>query len=263
MIFFPDIDPVALRIGPLSIYWYGLSYLVGISIAWKYLSNRTDRIASGWDREKLSDVIFYSAVGGIIGGRLGYVLFYNAVNYLENPLSIFSIWEGGMSFHGGILGVIAALFWLSREYGRSFLSLTDFIVPAIPICLGLGRIANFVNQELWGSPTSQPWGVVFTIPAAGFVPRHPTQLYEALLEGLLLFYLLYLIGKEPKRLGVLSGWFLCLYGTFRCGVEFFREPDAHIGYLASSWLTMGQTLSFPMILAGLVLVLRNTASEKQ
>ena len=259
MILFPDIDPVALRIGPLSIYWYGLSYLVGIAIAWKYLSAKGKRLGSVWDGEKVSDVIFYAALGGIVGGRLGYILFYNAASYLDAPLSIFSIWEGGMSFHGGVLGVAVAIFWLSRKWGKPFLSLTDFIVPALPICLGLGRVANFVNQELWGSQTSLPWGVVFTNPAAGFVARHPTQLYEALLEGLVLFYLLHLLGRQTKPLGVLSGWFLCLYGTFRCGVEFFREPDAHIGYLAADWFTMGQALSVPMILVGLILVLRNRA----
>ena len=263
MIFLPDIDPVALRIGPLSVYWYGLSYLVGIAVAWKYLSNKSATAGSGWDQEKVSDLIFYSALGGIVGGRLGYILFYNAANYIDDPLRIFYIWEGGMSFHGGVLGVVVAIFWLSRKLERRFLSLTDFIVPALPICLGLGRVANFVNQELWGAPTSLPWGVIFTNPVAGFIPRHPTQLYEALLEGLLLFYLLYFIGRHTKRLGAMSGWFLCLYGTFRCGVEFFREPDAHIGYLAAGWLTMGQVLSFPMILVGLTLILRNTAPEKR
>ncbi|MEX2482875.1 MAG: prolipoprotein diacylglyceryl transferase [Gammaproteobacteria bacterium] len=253
MIYFPAIDPVAVQIGPLAIHWYGLSYVAGIGLAWWYLRSRAARF--GWNAAEVGDLVFYIALGGVVGGRVGYVLFYNAGSYIDDPLAIFAVWQGGMSFHGGLLGMAAVIAWLARRSGRRFLEIGDFIVPAIPIGLGLGRIANFVNQELWGAPTNLPWGVVFSHPAAGGIARHPTQLYEAFLEGLCLFVLLYFVSRARPPLGVVSGVFLAGYGLFRSLVELVREPDQHIGYLAGDWLTMGQVLSLPMFAAGLGLLL--------
>ena len=255
MIRFPDIDPVAIEIGPLAIHWYGLSYIAGIALAWWLLKRRAAAPGSGWTPQQVGDVVFYAALGGVLGGRIGYALFYNARSYLEDPSAIFAVWQGGMSFHGGVIGMVLAVAWLARAQGRPFLDISDFLVPVVPIGLGLGRIANFVNQELWGAPTTLPWGVMFTHPAAGAVARHPTQLYEALLEGLVLFLVLDGVRRGAPPRGTLTGVFLLGYGVFRALVELLREPDAHIGYLAWGWVTMGQLLSLPMIVAGLALLL--------
>lgn len=255
MIPFPPIDPVAFKVGPVAVHWYGLSYIVGIALGWGLLHDRAGRSDGRWTRDQVADLVFYAALGGVLGGRLGYILFYNLEAYLAEPLGIFAVWRGGMSFHGGALGMSLALAWYARACKRSFFELADFLVPVIPVGLGLGRIANFVNQELWGAPTDLPWGVVFTNPVAGGVARHPSQIYEALLEGLLLFVILNLLARKPRPHGTLLGCFLMLYAVFRFAVEFVREPDAHIGYLAFDWLTMGQLLSVPMFVIGLVLVI--------
>ena len=199
-------------------------------------------------------MVFYAAIGGVLGGRIGYTLFYNFEQTLNDPISIFAVWQGGMSFHGGVLGFIFAIALFARKHSARFVEVTDFLVRAVPIGLFFGRIANFVNQELWGAPTNLAWGVLFTHPAAGGVPRHPSQLYEAALEGIVLFVILFIVAKQTRRLGVVSAAFLIGYGLFRFLVEFIREPDEHIGYLAGEWLTMGQLLSLPMVLLGLALI---------
>lgn len=261
MIQFPAIDPVALELGPLAIRWYGLSYLAGIALAWGLLHRRCGRGAAGdWTTEQVSDLVFHVALGAVLGGRLGYVLFYNFAEYLRDPLELLAVWRGGMSFHGGTLGVIVALALFARRVRRPFLAVADFVLPAVPIGLFLGRIANFVNQELWGAPSELPWAVLFTVPGAGGVPRHPSQIYEALLEGLLLFVVLnWLYAARPRR-GVIAAVFLLGYGLSRFAVEFVREPDAHIGYLWQ-WLTMGQLLSVPMIIAGLAILIASLRSS--
>lgn len=256
MIQFPAIDPIAFTLGPLAVRWYGLSYVVGIGLAWWLLHRRCGH-GSGrdWTPEQVSDLVFYAALGAVLGGRLGYVLFYNFQEYLANPAELLAVWRGGMSFHGGMLGVVCAVALYARRLRRPFLAVADFLLPAVPIGLLLGRIANFVNQELWGAPSNLPWAVLFTHPAAGGVPRHPSQLYEALLEGLLLFAVLnWLQAREPRR-GVVAASFLIGYGLCRFAVEFVREPDAHLGYLWQGWLTMGQVLSTPMVIAGLAILL--------
>jgi phosphatidylglycerol---prolipoprotein diacylglyceryl transferase len=255
MLSFPAIDPIAFELGPLAVRWYGLSYLVGIGLAWWLLHRRGGGpTARDWTAEEVSDLVFYAAIGAVLGGRVGYVLFYNFHEYIANPLELFAVWRGGMSFHGGSLGVVIALALFARRTRRRFLAVSDFVIPAVPIGLFLGRIANFVNQELWGAPSELPWAVLFTHPAAGGAARHPSQLYEALLEGLLLFVILnWLQARRPVR-GLVSATFLIGYGLCRFAVEFVREPDAHIGYLWQDWLTMGQVLSLPMVLAGIAIL---------
>jgi phosphatidylglycerol:prolipoprotein diacylglycerol transferase len=244
----PDIDPVAIQIGPLAVRWYGLMYVVGFLAGWWLGTVRARRPGSGWRPEEIADLLFYVALGVILGGRLGYVFFYNLPHYLAHPLEIFYIWQGGMSFHGGLIGVALALWLYARRTARPWLVVTDFLAPLAPLGLGPGRIGNFINQELWGRVTDLPWGMVFK--NAGPWPRHPSQLYEAFLEGLVLFVLLWWYTARPRPAGAASGLFLAGYGTFRFLVEFVREPDPQLGFLAFGWLTMGQLLSLPMILAG-------------
>jgi len=255
MLQFPAIDPVAVTIGPVKIHWYGLAYLVGIGCGWWVLNRRASRPASGWTRDDVADMVFYAALGGVLGGRLGYALFYNFAEYASDPLALLAVWRGGMSFHGGLLGFIVAMIVFARRRGRSFFEVADFVIPVVPIGLFCGRIANFVNQELWGAPSTLPWAVVFTDPAAGGIPRHPSQLYEAALEGLVLSLLLNWLWRRTPRRGIIAGSFLLGYGLFRFGVEFVREPDRQIGYLNDTWLTMGHVLSAPMVLVGLIIVL--------
>ena len=254
MIPFPPIDPVAFTLGPLAVHWYGLSYIVGIGLGWGLLHDRARRSAGRWSADQVADLVFYAALGAVLGGRLGYILFYNLQSYLAQPLSILAVWRGGMSFHGGVLGLSLALVWFARAQRRSFLEVADYLVPVVPIGLGLGRLANFVNQELFGAPTQLPWGVLFTNPAAAGLVRHPTQIYEAMLEGALLFVILNVLARKPRPHGTLLAAFLILYGIFRSAVELLREPDAHIGYLAYGWLTMGQLLCLPMLVIGIWLL---------
>jgi len=208
----------------------------------------------GWKQEHIDDMVFYATLGIIIGGRLGSVLFYNLPYYLDQPIDIFKINQGGMSFHGGLIGVLLAMFWFARKTNSRFFNVIDFIAPVVPIGLGCGRIGNFINGELWGAPSSVPWAMIFPSAYAGGVPRHPSQLYEALLEGLLLLIILWFYSAKPRPMMAVSGLFLLGYGIFRSSIEFVREPDAHLGYLAFDWLTMGQILSLPMILLGIILL---------
>lgn len=252
MLTYPDIDPVALQFGPLKIHWYGISYVAGILIAWWLLRLRATRFHFTYQR--VADLVFYITVGIIIGGRLGSVLFYNLPYYLEHPLEIIMINRGGMSFHGGLIGVLLAFAWFAHKTGTRFFEVSDFVAPVVPVGLFFGRIANFINGELWGAPSNLPWAMVFPHPAAGNVPRHPSQLYEALLEGVLLFFILWFYSAKPRPAMAVSGLFLTGYGLFRTLVEFVREPDTNIGYLLFGWVTMGQLLSAPMIIAGLLLL---------
>jgi phosphatidylglycerol:prolipoprotein diacylglycerol transferase len=258
---FPDIDPIAFQIGPLAVRWYGLAYIASIVIGWYLLARDVRRPGSGWTREAIADLVFYIAIGGVLGGRIGYILFYNFASYLHEPLAIFAVWRGGMSFHGGLLGAITAAWLYARGAGRPFFAVTDLVAPVIPIGLLLGRIANFINAELWGAPTDLPWGVVFPGADAGGIARHPSQLYEASLEGVLLFAVLWPLSRRPRRPGLLSALLLIAYGICRILIEFVREPDAHIGYLAGSWLTMGQVLSIPMVLAGIAIYVFHTRGK--
>ncbi|MCG8324766.1 MAG: prolipoprotein diacylglyceryl transferase [Thiotrichales bacterium] len=254
MLEYPSIDPVAIALGPVQIRWYGICYIVGIVAAWWLMNRRIRQPHYDWNSDQVADLVFYSTIGIIIGGRLGSVLFYNLPHYLENPLDILRIWQGGMAFHGGLLGVLAAVWLYTRFIGKSFFAATDLIAPMVPIGLGAGRIGNFINGELWGRISDVPWAMVFPQAMPPGVARHPTQIYEALLEGLVLFIILWWFSSRPRPLMSVSGLFLVGYGVFRFSVEFLREPDAHIGYLALDWVTMGQLLSVPMILFGIVLV---------
>jgi len=206
----------------------------------------------GWKQEHIDDMVFFATLGIIVGGRLGSVLFYNLPYYLDHPIDIFKINQGGMSFHGGLIVALLAMLWFARKTNSGFFNVIDFIAPVVPIGLGCGRIGNFVNGELWGTPSALPWAMIFPDPRAGGIARHPSQLYEALLEGLLLFVILWLYSSKPRPMMAVSGLFLLGYGVFRFGVEFVRVPDAHIGNLAFGWVTMGQVLSFPMIILGIV-----------
>ena len=252
MLPYPNIDPVALDLGFLQIHWYGLMYLVGIGGAWFLASRRLHAFDPTWSKEKLSDLVFWVAMGVIVGGRLGYVLFYDLPAYIANPLLILEVWKGGMSFHGGLIGVMLATLWFARRNGKSFFELMDFIAPLVPIGLGAGRIGNFINAELWGKVSDVPWAMVF--PTGGPLPRHPSQLYQFALEGVALFVILWVYSRKPRPTMAVSGLFAVCYGIFRFIVEFVRVPDAQLGYLAWGWLTMGQVLCVPMVLAGLGLM---------
>lgn len=244
---FPDIDPVFLRIGPLELRWYGLMYILAFICAYLLITARTRRKGFPLSKDDAADLIFNLAIGVIIGGRLGYVLFYNLSYYAANPLRVFAVWEGGMSFHGGLLGVMLAALLYCRKKKVHFSALADICIPAVPIGLGLGRIGNFINGELYGRVTDMPWGMVF--PGGGDLPRHPSQLYEAVLEGPVLFLLLWLLERRKLPQGVLFWSFIALYGSFRFLVEFFREPDLHLGFVAGGF-SMGQALSLPMAAVG-------------
>ena len=250
MIHYPDINPIAIEIGPLQLRWYGLMYLIGFTIAWLLARHRAGKQGSGWTRAELPDLITYCALGVIIGARLGYVIFYDFSGFVVRPWEALMIWKGGMSFHGGMIGVIFCLYLYSRKTKRPFAAVTDFVSPLAPLGLMFGRIGNFINAELWGRPTEMPWGMVFPDPAAGFIARHPSQLYQALMEGLLLFIIVWVFSSRPRPAMAVSGIFCLGYGTFRFLAEFFRHPDAHLGFILLDWMTMGQILSLPLVILG-------------
>jgi phosphatidylglycerol:prolipoprotein diacylglycerol transferase len=246
MIVYPDIDPVAIAIGPVKVHWYGLMYVLGFIAGWWLARRRAALPGSTWKPADVDDLIFFAAVGVIAGGRLGWMLFYGFDNLRADPLAFIRVWEGGMSFHGGLIGVMIAVAWFARRRSRHVADVFDFTAPLPAIGLCAGRIGNFINGELWGKPTDLPWGMLVD----GRV-LHPSQLYEAALEGVLLFAVIWWFTARPRPRFAPSGLFLTLYAVLRMAVEFVRVPDADIGYLAFGWLTMGQVLSLPVLAAGL------------
>lgn len=277
---FPDIDPVLVTIGPLSVHWYGLAYVTGIMLGWLYARSlvRDKRLWTGGQpaasEAELDDFLLWAAIGIVAGGRIGYILFYDFANVAMNPLRALEIWNGGMSFHGGLLGTMIAMIVFARKRSIPVWSLFDIVSAVVPIGLFFGRIANFINGELWGGPTSMPWGVVFCNSylmaengcVAGPDPRHPSQLYEAALEGIVLWLVLRYFTHNRLALktpGLVTGVFVCGYAVSRILVEFFRQPDAGIGYLAFGWLTMGMVLSLPMVAAGIWAIVRARTARKQ
>ena len=253
MLVHPNFDPIAFSLGPLHIRWYGLMYLLGFLIAWWLGRYRARQTNAGWTVEQVDDVIFYSALGVILGGRIGYLLFYTNAALLHDPLLLFRVWEGGMSFHGGFLGVLGALLLFSRKYQRPFWATVDFVAPLVAPGLFFGRIGNFINGELWGRVTDVPWGMVFS-QAGDNLPRHPSQLYQAALEGVALFLIVWLFSAKPRPTMAVSGVFALSYGVFRFVVEWLRQPDVQLGYIAFGWLTMGQLLSLPLVAVGMILL---------
>lgn len=267
MLTYPDIDPIAFNLGPLAVHWYGITYLVAFLLfltLGKYRAR--SRHQFGWKADEIDDLLLYGVLGVVAGGRIGYILFYGLGDIAQDPLRIFRIWEGGMSFHGGMLGVFVALWLYGRRTQRTFFQVSDFVAPLIPPGLFAGRIANFINAELWGGPTSLPVGIQVACDKAGdlcqrvgtgadsslSVPVHPSQLYEAGLEGVVLFLILWFYSSKQRPLMAVSGLFLLGYGLFRFSIEFVRMPDAHIGYLAGGWLTTGMLLTAPMIVIGIL-----------
>ncbi|MDD5383400.1 MAG: prolipoprotein diacylglyceryl transferase [Gallionella sp.] len=253
MLVHPQFNPVAVQLGPLAIHWYGLMYLAGF-MTFLWLGRKRIAVLNHpqINTKLLDDLLFYGVLGVILGGRLGYVFFYKASYYLDHPLEIFAVWQGGMSFHGGFLGVLVAMAWLAYKRNLRWLQLTDFIAPLVPPGLAFGRLGNFINGELWGRPTDVPWAMIF--PRVDNLPRHPSQLYEFALEGLLLFVLLWLYARKPRPVGAVSGVFLIGYGSFRFIAEFSREPDDFLGLL-SLGMSMGQWLSLPMVIAGIAMLI--------
>jgi phosphatidylglycerol:prolipoprotein diacylglycerol transferase len=256
LIEFPEFDPVAIALGPITIRWYALAYITGIVLGWqlmKVIARRPPKVMSD---EQCDDFVVWCTLGIVLGGRLGHVVFYQPLFYLEHPLEIFMVWRGGMSFHGGLIGVFVAIWWTGRQVGAGFLRLGDVVAPVVPIGLFFGRIANFINGELWGRITDVPWAMIF--PTGGPFPRHPSQLYEASLEGIVLFSIMMVLvfrTRLRERPGFVGGAFLVCYGLARSSMEFFREPDANLGFLWD-FITMGQLLSLPMIVAGAWLMWR-------
>jgi len=254
MLIHPQFDPVAIAVGPLAVRWYGLMYLVAFLQFWWLGKRRIDRgLAPGFSLQALDDLLFYGVLGVVLGGRLGQVLFYEPGYYFTHPLEIIAVWKGGMSFHGGFLGVLVAMLLIARKYQRRWLEVTDFIAPLVPLGLAAGRIGNFINGELWGraADPALPWAMVF--PQVDLLPRHPSQLYQAAGEGVLLFVLLWLYASKPRAVGAVSGFFLVGYGAFRFLAEYFRTPDEGIFGLSYT-VSMGQWLSLPMVLAGFLLL---------
>ena len=253
MLVHPQFDPYIFQIGPIGPSWYGFMYLLGFATFWYLGRLRAKRENSFIQPDQVGDYLFYAVIGVILGGRIGSVLFYNFNRFLDDPIYLVRIWEGGMSFHGGLIGVLVVTWLYQRKYNWGFFRLADFIAPIVPPGLFFGRIGNFINGELWGRETDVPWGMVF--PQAGdALVRHPSQLYQAFFEGLVLFLILWIYSAKPRTTGSISGLFLIFYGLFRFMMECVREPDGHLGFIAFDWLTMGQLLSLPMIAAGLLLI---------
>ena len=266
MLIHPQWNPVALQVGPLAVHWYGISYLAAFAL-FLFLAMRRSRQAAwagqAWSRDTIEDLLFHGVLGVILGGRLGYCLFYKPAYYAQHPLEVLAVWQGGMSFHGGMLGVIAAMAWWAWRRQRAWLQVTDFIAPCVPTGLAAGRVGNFINGELWGraADPALPWAMVF--PQSGsLMPRHPSQVYQFLLEGLLLFTVLWLYARKPRPLGAVSGLFLMGYGLLRFVAEYFREPDAFLGLLALD-MSMGQWLCLPMVLVGALLWGRAQGFDKR
>lgn len=253
MLQYPQMDPVAISLGPFKIHWYALTYLFGFLAGYLLARYRASKPGSGWDQEEIADLVFYIALGVILGGRIGSVLFYNTAAFLENPLMILKIWQGGMSFHGGLIGVLIAFGVYAYHTKRSYFQVADFLAPMFPIGLGAGRIGNFINGELWGRVTDVPWAMVY--PHVGPEPRHPNQIYQFLGEGVLLFIAVWWFSSKPRPRMAVSGFFMVFYGFYRLVIEFVREPDSHLGFVAFDWLTMGQLLSAPMIGIGVLLLI--------
>ena len=259
MLTYSEIDPIIFSVGPLAVRWYGLMYVIGFIAAWILASRRARERGSPVKPNQVDDLIFLAMIGVIVGGRLGYSIVYGWELWLDDPLYVFKITQGGMSFHGGLVGVMVAMWLFGRNRGLGMWQVTDFVAPLVPIGLGTGRIGNFINNELWGKPTDMPWG--FNVNGQIL---HPSQLYEALLEGLVLFSILWVFSSRPRPHMAVSGMFLLWYGFFRFFVEFYRLPDADLGYLAFGWVTMGQILTAPMIIAGAILLFlayRNEPAE--
>jgi phosphatidylglycerol:prolipoprotein diacylglycerol transferase len=255
---YPSIDPVALDLGFAQIHWYGIMYLLGFA-GFFLLGSKEAKNSKHWNKDFVSDFLFYGAIGVILGGRLGYVLFYDLANYIENPLAILQVWQGGMSFHGGMLGVTLAMFWFAyKKMQVSIFVVADFVALLVPIGLFFGRIGNFINGELWGKIATETNSVfamqVYDYKLDKLVAKYPTQLLEAFLEGIVLFIILYIFTRKQRPFGSVTGLFLGLYGLFRFFVEFYRLPDSQLGYLMWDWLTMGQILSLPMIIVGFLMV---------
>lgn len=260
MIAYPEIGPVALAIGPLKIHWYGITYIVAFAGFWFFARVKSKQKHVDWTYEQIDDLLFYGAMGVVIGGRMGYTLFYNLDYFLHDPLILFQIQKGGMSFHGGLIGVLFAMWLFAGKYKKSFFLVTDFIAVMVPFGLAAGRIGNFINAELWGRPTDLPWAMIFPTDPAGLA-RHPSMLYEFFLEGILLFIILWIYSAKARPLKAVSGLFLIFYSLFRSLVEFVRQPDAHMGdngFIAIDWLTMGMILSLPMLLLGIYLFWSST-----
>lgn len=258
MLHHPNIDPIALKLGPLAIHWYGLMYLIGFWLGWWLALRRAAWPHVNWPKERVSDLLFYVVMGVILGGRLGYLLFYAYSSdgrwlVLDDPMMIVRVWEGGMAFHGGLLGVLIAMGIFARLHKLTFFAVSDFVAVLVPVGLFTGRIGNFINGELWGKPTDLPWGMVFRT-APDLLPRHPSMLYEAILEGPVMFVILWCVARKPRPAALISGLFLILYGSFRFAVEFVRVPDAQFGYLHFGWLTRGQELCIPMLIAGVLML---------
>ena len=251
MLTYPEIDPVAIHVAGWPVHWYGVMYLIGFIAAWN-LGTWRARHTINWTRDQVGDVIFYGALGVILGGRLGYVVFYEPRFFWHHPLAILQMWDGGMAFHGALIGVMVAFLLARHTLKKEFFEITDFVAPLVPIGLACGRIGNFINGELWGRVTDLPWAMVF--PNAGPYPRHPSQLYECLTEGLFLFILLWWYSSKPRPRMAVSGLFLVGYGLIRFLIEFVREPDPQWGFIAFNWLTMGQLLSLPMVIAGVAMM---------
>ncbi|QHP60442.1 prolipoprotein diacylglyceryl transferase [Pectobacterium carotovorum] len=270
---FPQFDPVIFSIGPLALHWYGLMYLVGFVFAMWLAVRRANKPGSGWTKDEVENLLYMGFLGVFVGGRLGYVLFYAFPSFLENPLYLFKVWDGGMSFHGGLMGVICVMLWFAHRTKRHFFQVADFIAPLIPFGLGAGRLGNFINGELWGRVTTDtPWAMLFPGSRSedmmlavsspqwqaifnqyGMLPRHPSQLYQMMLEGVALFIILNLFIRKSRPMGSVSGLFLIGYGTFRIITEFFRQPDAQLG-LFGDLFSMGQILSLPMVIAGILMM---------